>query len=310
MDAKTHKNQNIVNTILTALPAVVSAFKIMCLSPLTLKRNIRSMNGDFTNIVPCGKCVLCLKRRQNSWSFRLYQESKQSISACFITLTYETPPLTQNQLPTLYKRDYQNFLKRLRKQFKSSNTLNKIKYYACGEYGTQTKRPHYHAILFNLPSNYLVDSDILSTTWGHGHIDISPCNIATIKYVTKYVMKGRFEPKHDVETGLIDDRLPEFSLMSKKMGLNHLTPQMVKYYLDNMISHVTLPGGTLTSLPRYFRDKIFSKTERLELNKLAEEIRNANFHKLFNNDYKHEFEWKKDQIRKQEKAIILERQKI
>lgn len=264
------------------------------------------MNGDFTNKVPCGKCVLCLKRRQNSWAFRLHQETKVSTSACFITLTYETAPLSQNGYPTLKKKDYQDFMKRLRKTIKNS----KIKYYACGEYGTNTHRPHYHAIMFNLPSRWLKNSELLSNTWGNGHIDISPCNIATIRYVTKYLMKGSFERKHDTQTGLMDDRNPEFSLMSKKMGLNHLTPRMVKYYTENMISHVTLPGGTLTSLPRYFRDKIFSKTERIELNKLAEDIRNANFEKLFNNDYKHEHEWKKTQIRKQEKAKTLERSKV
>jgi hypothetical protein len=259
------------------------------------------MQGDFTKIVPCGKCVLCLKRRQNAWAFRLSEEAKISTSAAFITLTYEEAPLSFNGHPTLDKTHYQKFMKRLRKTIKNSN----IKYYACGEYGSLTERPHYHAIMFNLPQKWLVQSEHLHTVWGQGHIDISPCNTATIRYVTKYLMKGRHEPKTDC-----DDRSPQFSLMSKKMGLSHLTPEMVKYYTENLISHVTLSGGTLTSLPRYFRDKIFSKEEKKLINAETQLFRETNFKKLFNDCFKQELTWKKDQTRKDEKLQRLERQKI
>ena len=269
------------------------------------------MQGDFTNVVPCGRCILCLKRRQQSWSFRLKEEAKRSTSSCFLTLTYEEPPLTKNNLQTLEKTDYQKFIKKLRKLLKKS----KIKYYACGEYGTQTQRPHYHAIIFNLPNQLIgVNCEILTETWGHGHIQVAPCNIATINYVTKYIMKGRLETKPyiDYNTGEIieDDRQKEFSLMSKKMGLQYLTPQMVNYHLENMVSVATLPGGQLTPLPRYFRDKIFSKEERKILNIEAQQIREMSFEKHFQSSYKKEHTWKKDQIRKQEKQVRRERQKL
>ncbi|AXB22553.1 replication initiation protein [Lynx canadensis associated microvirus CLP 9413] len=47
---------------------------------------------------------------------------------------------------TLAKRDFQLFMKRLRKAFPDQ----KIRYFAAGEYGSETFRPHYHAILFGL----------------------------------------------------------------------------------------------------------------------------------------------------------------
>ena len=126
--------------------------------------------------VPCGKCLECLSANRQSWSFRLTKELKTSSSAVFVTLTYEDAklPLQKNDdgmlTPTVEKRDIQTFLKRLRKKFPSSG----IRYYLTAEYGPKTHRPHYHAIIFNLPfteaSNQIKLTDILIETWQNGHI--------------------------------------------------------------------------------------------------------------------------------------------
>lgn len=260
----------------------------MCLAPLLLKTQIYK--------VPCGKCISCLRRKQNAWAFRLQQQLKVSTSACFITLTYENIPISSNGMPTLVKKDFQNFLKRIRKKTYGQAC---IKYYACGEYGTISNRPHYHAIMFNLPQVYMEDSNILTKTWGKGHINISPCNTATIRYTTKYLLKGKGKNAKGSQK--------EFSLMSKYLGVNYLTPQMIKYHKENLQSFVTLPGGIPTSLPRYFRDKIFDEQEKELLNEVAEEVRKVNFTKLFNRDYNHQLSWKEDQRRKSKKQEILER---
>lgn len=252
-------------------------------------------------IVPCGKCVQCLQRRINGWTFRLNQELKRSTSACFLTLTYETEPLSFNQQPTLDKTDFQKFMKRLRKKIKNSN----IKYYACGEYGTQTQRPHYHAIMFNMPQSWINDSVKLHETWSHGHIYIGEAEMASFSYVVGYLNKGRWQPTHE-----LDDRNPEFSLMSKNMGSNYQTPQMERWHKSRLASYATMPGGQKVSLPRYYRDKIFTKAERQILNECAILEREAQFEKLFNNDYKHEVQWKKQTIKKDEKKQRQARQKI
>jgi hypothetical protein len=181
-------------------------------------------------------------------------------------------------------------MKRLRKRLK----YTKIKYYACGEYGSDTARPHYHAIIYNLPTNITKDPNIIDKIWSKGHIHIDPVNTNTIRYVTKYILKKNFTIREDT-----DKRQQEFSLMSKGLGKSYLTPQMKNYHRENMLAHVTLAGGILTPLPRYFKDKIFDDAMKEQLSEEAELYRNYNFEKLFNSNHDKKLEWKNN-LRKQE----------
>nr|QJB19775.1 MAG: replication initiator protein [Microvirus sp.] len=219
--------------------------------------------------VPCGKCPICLKRRASAWAFRLKQAYKLYPIAHFLTLTYAEAPISNNNFMTLVKRDFQNFIKRLRKAHPKGS---KISYYAVGEYGGQTWRPHYHAIIFN------VDSELIEKCWNKNsipfdvfdpHVKISgiagiwqadpDVNDANIAYVCKYLHKGRRIPIHKN-----DDRVPEFSLMSKNFGLNYLTPEIIRYHLaDPDRMYVTLEDGVKLAMPRYYRDRIYSEEQRL-----------------------------------------------
>ena len=157
-----------------------------------------------SDVVPCGRCPSCLKRRQSGWIFRLEQELKVSRSAHFITLTYDDENLkcSPHGLLTLDKKDHQLFMKRLRDKInfdiaKTYGTTKKLanqfaptlRYYSCGEYGETTLRPHYHSIIFNLPSYYLepdkIDTKIKKTElsrlekiWGKGSIHVGDVNAA------------------------------------------------------------------------------------------------------------------------------------
>jgi hypothetical protein len=167
--------------------------------------------------------------------------------------------------------------------------------------------------MFNLPQSYLQNSDKLYTHWQHGHIYIAPANLATMHYVIGYMQKGNIQSETvDYNTGEIttDPREREFSLMSKKLGLAYLTPQMVRYHTDRLASYVTQPGGQKSSMPRYFRDKIFTDKEKELMNEDAELQRDLQFKELFNENFNTEITWKKDQFRKHEKTLRLERNKI
>lgn len=195
--------------------------------------------------IPCGRCPECLKRKISGWSFRLIQEEKKSTSAYFLTLTYDTAtvPLTASKFMNLDKRDVQLFFKKLRKTHSS-----KLKYYLCGEYGSKTNRPHYHVILFN------ARVDLIQPAWQHGSIHYGSVSGASIGYTLKYISKPKRIPLFPG-----DDRLPEFSLMSKGLGAQYLTPQMIAWHqadLENRLCH-KIEGNKTISMPRYYKQKIY-----------------------------------------------------
>lgn len=240
-----------------------------CLTPVVVKNEKRKSSKDFaTTIFPCGKCPNCVKRRVQGWTFRLLEEQKVSSSAIFITLTYndENLPFSENGLPTLDKTDVQKYHKRLRKHIA---TLEKprLKYYTCGEYGTETFRPHYHSIMFNLPEFYIEFDEVLEDIWSHGQIKVDKVTAASIAYVAGYCMKKvEGNPVGSLDG---DDRNPEFSLMSKKMGLDYLTEGKRKYYKEHLNPYLVVEGGQKMAMPRYFKDKLFSESERNTLNEKA-----------------------------------------
>lgn len=220
-----------------------------CISPLKVKQK----DGFVT--VPCGKCYACLHRRRQQWSFRLKEELKSSSSAHFVTLTYSDEHLPRSDIgfPIVCKRDVQLWMKRLRKRLQASG--DKIRYFLVSEYGSRTKRPHYHAILFNLPIE-LDLNDTLVSTWQLGHVHIGSVTDASISYCAKYCMA--------YEEDFPEEITRPFMLCSKRppIGGTYLTPEMVHYHKVGYRNYTTLPGGKKGSLPRFYKDKIFSQHEK------------------------------------------------
>lgn len=229
----------------------------MCYSPIYVK-NKRfgiSANDLSTVPVPCGQCPACLRRRTAGWVFRLLQEQKRSKSSLFITLTYDEKnvPWTDDG-PTLLKSDFQLFMKTLRR-----NDPSKIKYYACGEYGSHTDRPHYHAVLFN------ADPDAVQHSWDKGHTMVLPASGGAMAYVAKYINKGKRKRE--------GQRINEFSLMSKGLGSNYLTNSMKQWHLDDLSrSYCVNPGGDKVAMPRYYREKVFDEDQKLIQAQLIERV--------------------------------------
>lgn len=263
-----------------------------CLKPFFVKDG----NGKQV-LIPCGKCPKCRARKVSAWSFRLLQEDKVSKSAYFITLTYndENLPITRNGYPTLRKRDLQLFFKRLRKGSAKKSRVYKrpIKYYAVGEYGGKIGRPHYHIILFNADvskiqdawSNYkwvysgskykrrsknsypTINKKWRRKVWNHmGHVHYGNqkqgVSGASVGYTLKYMLKDKDHTrlKHD-------DSRPPFAVMSKGLGKDYLTPAMCRWHRDdlNHRMYVNLELRKKASMPRYYKDKIYTAKEREQI---------------------------------------------
>jgi len=216
--------------------------------------------------VPCGKCPTCKARRVNTWVFRLMQEELVSSSAHFVTLTYDTRfvPISNNGFMTLRKKDFQDYMKRLRKLVPGAT----LKYYVAGEYGSKNRRPHYHAIIFNVP-----DSQLFFDAWALGGDPLGSVHVGTVTsdsvaYTMKYIDKANFRTLHGR-----DDRIPEFSLMSKGLGKSYLSPAVVSYHkADISRMYVSKLSGHKLPMPRYYRNKIFSDAEKQAQLSIIQEV--------------------------------------
>lgn len=223
-----------------------------CLNPYYLR------DMELQTPVPCGKCPECKKRRASAWSFRLMKEYERAESGSFVTLTYDNDniPLSKNGFMTLNKRDLQLFFKRLRKLHGESN----IKYYAVGEYGENFKRPHYHIILFN------ANIELIHKAWKLGHVHIGTLTEASVGYTLKYMCKEK-----STKLFARDDRAPEKSYMSKGLGENYLTPQMIQWHKNKPTERVyaVTSDSKKIALPRYYRNKIYNQEEAVLIQKSA-----------------------------------------
>lgn len=220
------------------------------MTPFIVNKKVPVGQEQVTQPVRCGRCPACYAYRVSQWSFRLMQQEKVSSSAYFITLTYDTKyvPITLSGFMSISKRDVQLFFKSLRKL--NDTTL---KYFAVGEYGGKTYRPHYHIILFNAKLN------TIQLAWTNGSVHYGDVSGASIGYTLKYMSK---QSKIPVDKN--DDRVKEFGLMSKGLGANYLTDAMRAWHHadKNNRMYCNLTDGKKISMPRYYKSKIYTDEER------------------------------------------------
>lgn len=199
--------------------------------------------------VPCGSCAFCTATRRSDWALRLHYESKLHLDSSFVTLTYADPHLVwQHGISQLSKKHLQDWFKRVRKRG------YKIRYYAVGEYGTTTYRPHYHILLFGS-----VPEEVIRETWTFGQIHVGKVSQASIMYCLGYIVNGKhWTMQHK--------RVRPFSLMSRKPGLgaNYLSKDMVDWHRADRKNYA-LVDGQKRHLPRYYKEKIFSKIDLVRI---------------------------------------------
>ena len=116
------------------------------------RQKLEELNIPY-QVIPCGVCDECYKKRVKEWAIRILNETKYHKENYFITLTYADENLPKNR--SLDKTRVQTFFKSLKKHLSRIDKDYKIKYYCVGEYGEgQGQReylnPHYHFIAFGL----------------------------------------------------------------------------------------------------------------------------------------------------------------
>ncbi len=96
-----------------------------------------------------------------------------------------------------------------------------LRYLNCGEYGPKTKRPHYHAVLWNFePTDlkphhkdsrgyYIYTSKKIDKIWGKGYVIIGRATTETCAYVARYCTK-KFERTAEEQEKMKKKKQQEF----------------------------------------------------------------------------------------------------
>lgn len=240
----------------------------------------REFPQDKLTLLPCGQCLGCRLDYSRQWANRCMLELKYHDSSYFCTFTYDDDhvpisyypdPETGEALPslTLQKRDFQLLMKRIRKAFPDDH----IRFFMSGEYGGDTFRPHYHAILFGLhlddlkvykrsPQGFTYyNSPKLQRCWCDrdgkpiGYVVVADVTWDTCAYTARYVMKklkgteAKFYSDFNIQ--------PEFTLMSRKPGIaRQYFDDHPEIYDYDFINISTNKGGKKFRPPRYY-DKLY-----------------------------------------------------
>lgn len=135
--------------------------------------------------LPCGRCIGCDVRKARDWAVRCCLEAAQHEETSFVTLTYDDDHLPADG--KLDKGHLSGWLKRLRARLHP----RRVRFFACGEYGETTERPHYHALLYGVRHDPSIQE-----SWPFGFTRVDPCTPAAISYVAGYVGKKISDREH------------------------------------------------------------------------------------------------------------------
>lgn len=212
--------------------------------------------------IPCGQCIGCRLEKSRQWAIRCSLESQLYQNSYFLTLTYDDEHLPKNG--SLVPEDLQKFLKRLRRYIDYHGSDEKIRFFACGEYGENFSRPHYHAIIYNLDipdlkrfstsfnGDTYYTSEIINQIWRKGYVIIGQVTFESCAYVARYVTKKMTGSQADE---YYQGRQSEFVRMSRRPGIGSA---WLDLFSSDVYPHdyIVIRDGIKVKPPKYF-DKLF-----------------------------------------------------
>jgi hypothetical protein len=166
----------------------------------------------------------------------------------FLTLTYDDKHLPG---PKLVIADSQNFIKRLRKSLN-----HPIGVVTTGEYGTKSRRPHWHYLIFGYsPSDRrearrtdfgpTYTSEVVCDLWeNRGRHEIGGVTLESASYVARYGAKA---------LGTSDAEFKPHHRTGSKQALGKVwIEQNFRHTFEN--GFIVLPNGSRGKIPRYYVD--------------------------------------------------------
>lgn len=203
---------------------------------------------------PCGRCLPCRINKSREWTVRIMLEAMAHQENCFVTLTYDDEHLPNP--PDVDKKELKNYVRRLR------GGVGKYRYFAVGEYGDQTWRPHYHLALFGIGETHAKQ---IENAWKKGFVHIGELNKDTARYIVGYVTKKLTNKNDDWTKEKLNGRSPEFSTSSGhgseggigKKGIDRVAKAILgnKYWTKAIVTRLKIAGKELP-IGRYLTLKL------------------------------------------------------
>ncbi|UDN67606.1 replication initiator protein [robinz microvirus RP_71] len=189
----------------------------------------------------------------------------------------------QPEVASLSKADLHAFTQRLNSDVRRRSGKG-VKYYACGEYGDRTNRPHYHIAIYGedftddriywkraQSGNNLYRSSRLARLWPHGDADIGDLTFESAAYIARYILKkitGTKALDHYLRTNERGEQYwltPEFNVMSRRPGI---AKEWITKYKDDVYPHDhVISRGYPAKPPRYY-DKYLEEVDPYLLTEL------------------------------------------
>lgn len=262
----------------------------MCLYPKLVKNPKYKINKKNGGDVPacedarvlfvpvgCQECLECRKQKASQWRVRLLEEVRVNTECQFVTLTFSDEWIAKiangytnekglkiegigdelkgydldNEIAT---RAMRGFLERWRKKYKKS-----LRHWFSTEIGGHgSENIHMHGIVWTK------DMDAVEERWGYGFVwsgderGKSYVNDSTVGYITKYLNKV------DVEHPGYRSKI----LTSAGIGAEYLKRTdsvMNSYNGDRTNESYRGRSGKKSSLPIYYRNKLYSEQEKEKL---------------------------------------------
>lgn len=212
--------------------------------------------------IPCRKCLPCRLNIASEKAIRAMHEAQIfGDNNCFLTLTYSDAHLSS---PRLHLEDFQTFMKDLRNHVGHAPE-SRIGVMYTGEYGEETKRPHWHAILFNYDppdkkkfrtterGDHVFKSTLIDEIWGKNDPEKKPSEIGNVTmdsagYVARYAAKKLVHGK---------DQEHDFHPIHKTSSKNAIGKRWIEKYWEQTFNngYVLHPQNkSKLSIPRYYVD--------------------------------------------------------
>lgn len=278
----------------------------MCTSPLFLNPYRNTFGAALR--IPCGQCLECRESAHSNWLYRLGLEFKRCQdndgTPIFLTFTYNNLHLPKSNFGIFYekkvgdhtialpsapvscfnKRDVSNFLNTLKAHMFDTYGAGSYRFFWVSEFGSDTKRPHYHCIFLLRKDVNMLDFCLWCRShWTYGFMfpkynDYRKCFVdndgktttplisksgACGKYASKYITKDLDFLKVPIVKQYMsirkyysesyrkcyDSYLPFFKC-SKSFGAQTFSPAELLSALQNGVTDYF--SHRVVTLPRYY----------------------------------------------------------